>query len=438
MRKKVKQIVAVILAVILCLATFAGCQSNDNGNKNELVKDYTVNVYSWWDPTHTGILGLQKGFEQKYADYNVKLNFVKISDYYPTMLTKLAANKLAGGKGEKIDVMMLATDQVPNFAENEVIMPLTSLASEEYKKDLYPAVLEGLKYNEDLYAVARDVTTKCMILNTDVFAKYGIELPKENWTLEDFKKVCLEFVSKRGNDKVWGYSFDLNADPLYVWYYMFGGGYYDAKTNESLIDAEGSIAGVQFLYDLMAKKGIMTVSETSEYGKFSDAFIKGNAAMISGGLSQVDTVTKGGSNIKVIPLPKDVNGKNTSHVFINGWTIPSCTSNEAWSWKVLEYFSGAEGQAIACNAGMGLPGSQTADIENWIKEKEFRQYYVDALGYDETHTYPKHKFGSIWQTNFIKLMADQIWDVSGLTPTQIADICKNIDKTLTQNLKSGV
>ncbi|MEG1805898.1 MAG: sugar ABC transporter substrate-binding protein, partial [Clostridia bacterium] len=380
--RKFSRVIAVVLAVVLCLATFGGCKKDEGPKTDELVKDFTVNVYSWWDPTHPGITALKKGFEEKYKDYNVKLNFVMIADYYTTMLTKLAANKLSGGKGEQIDVMMLATDQLGNFASNNVIQPLDKYASKEYLDDLYPAVLKGLHYDNHLYALARDITTKCMILNLDIFEKYGIKVPEEGWTLEDFKAICLKLAEQK--DDVWGYSFDNNCDPLYIWSYLFGGDYFDPQTNTSLISGDGSVKGIQFLYDLIQKDGVMSLSETTEYGKFTDAFNKDKAAMISGGLSQVDKVEKAKKNFKVIPLPLSTNGEQQSHVFINAWTIPECSTNVAWAWKVIEYFSGSEGQKLACDAGMGLPASQTADIKSWIAAKGFRQEFVDALGYKGT------------------------------------------------------
>ena len=96
----------LILTFFFALTVFVGCnKEQDKGG--ELTKNATVNVYSWWDPAHDGLTGLKAGFEKKYEDYNVTLNFVKISSYYQTMLTKLAGAKLAGGSSEQIDVMML-------------------------------------------------------------------------------------------------------------------------------------------------------------------------------------------------------------------------------------------------------------------------------------------------------------------------------------------
>lgn len=425
---------ACVLVMLVIFAFVTACGNDNNKPSDELVKDYTINVYSWWDPAHDGLTGLKNGFEEKYKDYNVTLNFVKVSSYYQTMLTKLAGAKLAGGSSEQIDVMMLASDKIPLFAANDTIMALDDFVTEEYLNDLYPAVKEGLYYDGKVYAVARDVTTKAMILNVDVFNQYELTLPDDDWTVEDFKNICLDLAEETN---VWGYAFDSNPDPVYIWFYLFGGAYFDNKTHTSLLDKEGSIDGVKFLYDLIEADGVMSLSESLEHGGFSAAFSAGYAAMISGGLSQVDAVEKAGTNFVVRPLPIGTSGKHQSHLFLNCWTIPTVTSNTAWAWKVLEYFSGPEGQAIATSAGMGLPGSASADIEEWIAEKPYRQYFVDALNYEGSTPFPTDTFGPNWQTNFKTLMETNIWDKPGLTPEQIKAKMKEINDKLTYALMGG-
>ena len=140
--KKLLSVFLCVMMVLLMSVTPAALAQEE-----ELSKDVTINVYSWWDPTKVGMVNLKDGFEKKYADYNVKLNFVKISEYYKTMLTKLAGIRLAGGSSEAIDVMMIAFDKIPQFAANNTLMQLDAFASQEYLDSLYPSVREGLYFD---------------------------------------------------------------------------------------------------------------------------------------------------------------------------------------------------------------------------------------------------------------------------------------------------
>ena len=198
--KKLLSVFLCVMMVLLMSVTPAALAQEE-----ELSKDVTINVYSWWDPTKVGMVNLKEGFEKKYADYNVKLNFVKISEYYKTMLTKLAGIRLAGGSSEAIDVMMIAFDKIPQFAANNTLMQLDAFASQEYLDSLYPSVREGLYFDGHLYATARDVTANCAILNTALFEKYNIELPAEDWTMDDFLALCKEVYEKTGYKTDLGY-----------------------------------------------------------------------------------------------------------------------------------------------------------------------------------------------------------------------------------------
>ena len=134
------------------------------------------------------------------ANPDIKLEFVTIpSDYANTMITKLAG-------GEIPDVMMLAMDQVPRYALNDMLLPLDDLASQEYMDALYPVVKDALTVNGTMYAAARDVTPKVMYLNTKMFADAGIEIPSDY--LDDGRirtEIAQQLTTGSGADAQWGY-----------------------------------------------------------------------------------------------------------------------------------------------------------------------------------------------------------------------------------------
>ncbi|MEG2159413.1 MAG: extracellular solute-binding protein, partial [Clostridia bacterium] len=228
MKKKISLLLCLVLVFSCIVGLLVACKP-DNGPSDVLDKGRTINVYSWWDPTKPGIVGMKNGFEEKYKEYGVKLNFVMVGSYYETMMTKLAAGQ------DAIDVMMLASDQVPTFAKNGVIRPLTDNVTEEYLNDLYPAVKSGLYYNNEVYAVARDVTTKAAIINKDLFAEKNVPIPGDDWTWDDFNRI-IKALSDKQNQK-WGFTYDNNADPLFPLFYLQNAKYFDAEKKESYLDS---------------------------------------------------------------------------------------------------------------------------------------------------------------------------------------------------------
>ncbi len=424
-----KRLISLLMCLLLALAMLA-----PTATAEELPKDVTIRVYSWWDPTKPGMIGLKEGFEEKYADYNVTLEFVKISSYYQTMLTKLAGIKLAGGSGEAIDVMMIAFDKIPQFAINGTLLALDDYASEEYLDTLYPSVREGLYFDGKLYATARDVTTTCAILNTALFEQCGIELPGEDWTMDDFIALCREFGQHEG---VWGYATDGYSDTLSPWIYLYGGKYMDTENNISLLDQPAQLKGFTTLYNLMEEGAAMSVAQANEYGGVSSAFAGGHVAMLMGGLSLANEVGGMTENFTVLPLPTGVSGQKQSHTFPNCWAVPSVSTQPEWGWKVIEYFSSIEGQTIACNAEMGLPATPDADIAEWLEAKPWRKYYFDALGYELTKPYETSTYGPAWSSNFTTLFNEKVWDVRGMDEETLKATIIEINNQLTYYLLGG-
>lgn len=427
-----KKLVAFLMVATMVLCMLVSCSSGDNGKVTTLEKDQTINVYSWWDPTKPGLEKLKAGFEEKYKEYNVKINFVKVSSYYKTMLTKLAGIKLAGSSDEKIDVMMLAFDKLPLFAQNGQLLPLDSYISKDLLDSLYPSVKEGLYYNDTLYAVPRDVTSWCAYLNNNMFKEAGIAIPSEDWTMDDFIRICGEFRAKGK----FGFATNDYTDVLSPWIYLYGGEYFDGAKNASTLTDPKTAAGIKALYHLMESDGAMTIAEAQEVGKSAEAFCRGDAAILFEGLSTSGTIEGKNVEYTVLPLPKGING-HQSHSFTNCWTVPSVSSKPAWAAEVVKYFGGAEGQKIAAENDMGLPAVETLDLTEWVAAKPIRKYYLDALGYEKTAPYPTHLNGANWSSNAQKLLTDKIWNVSGLSDADLDRAIADINDQLTYFLMGG-
>ena len=140
----------------------------------------------------------------------------------------------------------------------------------------------------------------------------------------------------------------------------------------------------------------------------------------------------------VMPLPTGASNEKQSHIFCNCWAIPTVSTQPAWAWKVIEYFSSMEGQTIACNAEMGLPATPAADTTEWVAAKPWRKYYLDALSYEKSQPYPVDTYGPNWDGNFSKLLNERVWDVRGMDVETLQSTIKSINELLTYYLQGGV
>ena len=317
MKKLLKKLVAGALALALTftLAACGGTPAQTSGSTGEgtgTAEPTTLTVYTWWDITKFAHLQkMQEDFEK--ANPDIKLDFVTIpTDYANSMITKLAG-------GEIPDVMMLAMDQVPRYALNDMLLPLDDLASQEYKDALYPVVKDALTVNGTMYAAARDVTPKVMYLNTKMFADAGIEIPEDTWTMDEFVEIAKQLTKGSGADAQWGYYWANFMDQTYAMIAAFGGKLYSEDGKSSVLSTdENTMRGVQFMYDLYnTYKVCPSAAQAAQFGdnEFS-SFMANKVAMQIGSLSTASTFDANNVEYTVLPMPY-VDGVSQTSSFVN-------------------------------------------------------------------------------------------------------------------------
>ncbi|NSW89194.1 MAG: sugar ABC transporter substrate-binding protein [Firmicutes bacterium] len=357
-----------------------GRTDNAAATTSQPAEKITVKVLSWWDATKsTALQNLKAKFEE--LNPNMKIEFTQIGSGYADKVITL----IAGG-GDMPDVMMLAMDQVPRYANAGAIQDLTPYVSDEYKASLYPLVLNALTIEGKLYAVARDVTTMVMFCNKKMFDDAGIPLPQPGWTVNDFLDICKKMTKvENGKPVQWGYYNKLYPDPFYDWFLLFGGDYVSADGKKVMMNTPESKAAMQFLHDLIFKYKVMpTAAEAEQFGTSGTApVVAGKVAMTIGGLSasfDFDTATPP-VEYAIVPLPVSNDGKKVSHAFVNTWCMPKGVKDPKTSWKLLEFLSGKEGQQIVLNEKMGLPASKQVDTSGFLAARPDNKHLIDSLEY---------------------------------------------------------
>lgn len=422
MKNLLKKSLMLLLAMVMTIG-LVSCNSGEKaepekteGDKQGQTEPTTLKVYTWWDITKFAHLQkMEETFEAENPD--IKLEFITVpSDYANTMVTKLAG-------GEIPDVMMLAMDQVPRYALSDMIMPLDDLASQEYKDALYPVVKEALTVDGKMYAAGRDVTPKVMYLNTKMFADAGIEIPKDNWTMDEFLEIVKKLTKGSGADAQWGYYWKNYSDQTFALMAAFGGKLYSEDGKSSVLSTDGnSKEAIQFMYDLTnTYKVCPTAAQAAQFGDNEFApFMANKVAIQVGALSTSATFDANNTEYTVLPFPI-VNGVSQSSSFVNTWTIPSKAANPELSWRVVEFLSGKEGQQIALDMKFGLPASNLVDTTAFINEKPYNKYFVQSL--ENAVPYPVNINGAAFQTMFEK-ECESLW-AGVITPDEFA---KRVDE----------
>ena len=203
MFKKLRFTIIWILAIAL-LVSFAGCSGNgsdedenrpsssSNPVPEDLAGNITISAYKNYENDNDLFMFVQT-YALQYPSVDVQIDAeYSYDEYFATLDERIA-------RGETGDVVLISSEQLPEYVENGWILDLSSDAegiidytstsfdrlypSEEYMKAAYDASL----YEGRMYMCPVEYLNQVVILNLDLLEAAGIEdpVPPDNWTWDD-------------------------------------------------------------------------------------------------------------------------------------------------------------------------------------------------------------------------------------------------------------
>jgi len=322
-------ILCLFMLIIFCTA----CTKNDGRS--------VIKFASWGSQSEIEILKpIIADFEKENP--NLKIDFMHIPQNYFQKIHLLLASNLAP------DVIFINNLYLPVYAD--FLEDLTSYAD---KNIFYEQTLQALSCDGKILAIPRDASNMVVYYNKDLFDKYGIAYPKQNWTFDDLLKICLEF--KKHN--IFGISFD--ETPLFYLPYLMsnGGGFYE-------IDSQQSQEALEFYADLRNKYNVAPKKSQSASATMAQMFLQKKLAMQVSGRWLVPKYRNSADfNWDIINFP---NGKAGSVVSMDasGWAICKYSKNKESAIKFIQYLSNSENIKKMTKSGLITPAR--IDVANSI------------------------------------------------------------------------
>ncbi|MDD3012080.1 MAG: sugar ABC transporter substrate-binding protein [Candidatus Gastranaerophilales bacterium] len=225
------------------------------------------------------------------------------------------------------------------FPENQNFSAPSNLIS---KKDFFPKALEAFKYKNGLYALPRDISNLVIYYNKDLFDKFHVSYPDNNWDFKEFLTTAKKLTKDLNNDKkidIFGTGFeDL---PLFWVPFLWsnGGGIISPDLTTVLIDKPESLEAIQFYADLRNKYHVAPTASEAGSAKMTQFFIQGKLAMQINGRWSVPRLRKD-ANFRwdIAEFPK---GKAGSIVDADasGWTISRTSVHKAEAWRLIKFLA---------------------------------------------------------------------------------------------------
>lgn len=144
-------------------------------------------------------------FTERFPDVDVEflpISAIDWEDYFTKVLAEVAA-------GNTPDLVSVATEGTQLFAAEGLGRPLDEFVErdadelEEYFEDVHPALVEAMMYEGSLYQFPDDWNAANMYINTGLLEEAGLDMPDDDWTIEDFDALATAIAEE--TDAEYGY-----------------------------------------------------------------------------------------------------------------------------------------------------------------------------------------------------------------------------------------
>ena len=324
-----------------------------------LAEDRDVTFAFWGDPAEEKAYNdVIAGFEAQRPDIDVSAAYTADQGDFQTKL----ATSFAGGTPP--DVFLINYRRFGQYAARGALEPLGPYfdASDTLSEDqFYDVPMDAFRYRGgDLVCIPQNVSSLVIYVNTDLFEEYGIDVPYDGWTLEEFVEAAVAMTQDFDNDGVKEIH-GLAVDPSIIRYAPFiwgnGGEIVDDVDNPTTLtlDTPEALEAINWFISLGQTGYGVTPSEAESLAEDDQTrFMNGRAAMYMQSRRVVPTLREiENFQWDVVPLPVGKSEANILHS--DAFCMSAEAADKEATWDFIEYAVGEEGQKILATTGRTVP-----------------------------------------------------------------------------------
>ncbi|PZG02096.1 ABC transporter substrate-binding protein [Micromonospora deserti] len=348
-------------AVALALASalvLPACGSGGSNSDLELSDKPVTLRFTWWgsDARHERTQQVIDLFQKEHQNITVKGEFKDWNGYWESLATTVAAN-------DAPDVIQMDELYLASYAERGALFDLATASKHLKTADFDPNALATGQVDGKQYAVPVGLTVYSMVVNTDLLAQYGAQLPDDSsWTWDDLKTIG-DQISKASGGKVTGVqSWGFDAGGVNIWARQAGASLYDDTGN--VVIPQDVLAGYwSYLADL-AKTGIApqpsVTIERASAGLDQSGTATNSSVFGTWWNTQLTSLTKAsGQNLKLLKLPGEAQAKSPGAYYKPSmfWSVSSRSKYPAEAALFVDFLANSEAAANVLLTDRGVPAN---------------------------------------------------------------------------------
>lgn len=208
MMKKKMRVLASVFAISMALTTLSACGGKDDKSANADDPNAKDTITALLPPVSANFQDrfkdMEKQFNEKYPNLTLKIEPASWEDMTQKLDTQVNA-------GSPPDIAFMGSDGISKYAQQDMLMDISDVATEDMLKDYDPAPLEYMKNGKGLYGFPAYMEAHAIGGNKEYLEKAGIDykkVQKEGWTFDEFREAIKKgVVTENGKTSRYGFVF---------------------------------------------------------------------------------------------------------------------------------------------------------------------------------------------------------------------------------------
>ncbi len=314
-----------------------------------------------------------KAFNQKYAG-QIELQYQPIpGDYLVKLTSELSA-------GTAPDIFYLDSSYAQQFIRSGAIYPLDYFI-QKYNfpvSDFATSLLQPFEYNGHIYGFPKDFSTLALFYNKDLFDKYGVPYPTNNWTWQDLLTAAQKL--NHPEDGVYGLSLSPNALDRVMPFIFQNDGEVVNSQMQPMLNTPQDIQAIQFYFDLHNKYHVAIQPSDVGAGWNGDAFGRGKVAMIMEGPWAYSFLKETYPQINFGMAVMPMNKSRATMIYTVCYAMSRSTPDKEAAWKVMEFLL-SDGMKVFTEKLGVIPTRFSVQQSENVFNNPADEVFVDQVNY---------------------------------------------------------
>lgn len=362
-----KKALSAALAIVMVLTMATGCKKNNATVDEQGRTNLLIGL-----PGGDGVTAMKvvENFKAATADkYNVTTDEGAWSDFTKKVKLQIVA------KEGVTPVFFSDSEQVYTFGAQGAAVDLKDWIEQNFDAEKYNAALYACKDeisdpgNTHVWGVPHALNSIAMIYNKDIFDKYGVAYPTDDWTFDDMFEMARKLTKDTNGDgetDIWGIDYYHNITQGWLPFMLAYGAnpYRDNYRNANVNDPK-VIEAMKAMRAPMEEGIAIPDADRQAGGGSAIVFGDGKVAMSLMQYSSIPTINQNypDLNYDAVIMPYGPSGKRPCVYVPNSWMVYSGAAENVKTAALdfLAYYLSEEAQMInAQECPSGFPIMKTA------------------------------------------------------------------------------